>query len=411
MKRCMTWVLAGLLGGCLAALLLVWTLLQMLRAEPGEWSQPIRLGPWQTQLSVPALLRMATHPFVLGLLENRTLKTPHGPLTFHAGAQPGIWQVTCAPCLLRAADASGDAVRVARLQFSLQRSGQNDPRGEFILGLAPRELRGQWSAHIAANGAELKFKLPDTALSHAFGLFDADLPELRQAHIEGRLRLDATWRLPARQLSIRPQIEGFAVSGLGTEALLNAAPSCPGPNPGRGFGTWLPRAVVAAEDQRFYEHTGYDLAEITAALSDAQGSRGASTLSQQLAKLLFAGDSRSHMRKLRELLYAVELDRTLGKARVLNLYLAIAPWGDGQCGAHAAARHYLHKRPDALTPTEAAWLASLLHNPDREMAQIARSGQPNTDRVGWVIGNLRPMPKDEREALLDALAHWSPKLR
>jgi hypothetical protein len=309
------------------------------------------------------------------------------------------------------ADANGDAVRVPRLQFSLQRSGQNDPRGEFVLGLAPRELHGQWNAHIAANGAELRFKLPDAPLSHAFALFEADLPELRQAHVDGRLRFDATLRLPARELRIKPQVEGFAVSGLGTEALLNAAPACPAAKPERGFGIWLPRAVVAAEDQRFYEHTGYDLAEIAAALSAPQAVRGASTLSQQLAKLLFAGDDRSHLRKLRELLYAVELDRTLGKARVLNLYLAMAPWGEGQCGAHAAARHYLHKRANALTPTEAAWLASLLHNPDREMAQIARSGQPNTDRVGWVIGNLRPMAKDKREALLDGLASWSPKLQ
>jgi membrane peptidoglycan carboxypeptidase len=133
-------------------------------------------------------------------------------------------------------------------------------------------------------------------------------------------------------------------------------------------------------------------------------------LSQQLAKLLFAGDSRSHLRKLRELLYAVELDRTLGKARVLNLYLSLAPWGEGQCGAHAAARHYLHKRADALTATEAAWLASLLHNPDREIAQMARTGQANTDRVGWVIGNLRPLNKAKREALLDDLATWSPPI-
>jgi hypothetical protein len=399
-----------LLGLSLAALLFLWVMLQMLRAAPGEWSQPLQLGPWQTQLSVPTLLRMATHPFVLRLLENHTLQTPHGPLSLRAGSQPGTWQVTCAPCLLRVADANGEAIRVPRLQFSLQRSGQNDPRGEFVLGTAPRELRGQWNAHIATNGAELKFKLPDTALSHAFALFEAEVPELRQAHIDGRLRVDATLRLPAREIRLKPQIDGFAVSGLGTEALLNAAPACPGTKPGRSFGTWLPRAVVAAEDQRFYEHTGYDLAEITAALSDAQGSRGASTLSQQLAKLLFAGDERSHLRKLRELLYAVELDRTLGKARVLNLYLALAPWGEGICGAHGAARHYLHKRTDALTPTEAAWLASLLHNPDREMAQIARSGQPNTDRVGWIIGNLRPMAKDKREALLDALASWSPKL-
>lgn len=109
--------------------------------------------------------------------------------------------------------------------------------------------------------------------------------------------------------------------------------------------------------------------------------RGGSTLSQQLAKLIYAGDDRHHLRKLRELLYAVELDRTLGKARVLHLYLAMAPWGEGRCGAAAAARHYLNKRVDRLTPTEAAWLASLLRHPDQ--------GATNVEHMAWVIAHLR----------------------
>ena len=96
----------------------------------------------------------------------------------------------------------------------------------------------------------------------------------------------------------------------------------------------------------------------------AQRRRGASTLSQQLAKLLYVGDERSVARKVRELLYAVELDRTLGKARVLQLYLSVAPWGDGQCGAEAAALHYFGKRAAALDAAEAVWLASLLRNPE-----------------------------------------------
>ena len=411
MKRWMKWLLGWIAGLCLAALVFVAAVLQMLRAAPGEWSRPLQLGPWQMAVSVPAAIRMATHPFVLGLLEGRTLKTVHGPLTLRAGLQPGTWQLVCAPCTLRLGENSADVVKLSRVRFSLQRRGQNDLRGEFILGDAPRELRGQWSAQMAANKAELRFKLPDTPLVHGFALFDSVLPELQRAQIEGRISVDAALRLPSRELSVQPRIEGFVVSGLGTETLLNALPACPGAKPGRGFGTWLPRAVIAAEDQRFHEHSGYDLAEIVAVLSNRQAPRGASTLSQQLAKLLFTGDERSHVRKLRELLYAVELDRTLGKARVLNLYMAIAPWGEGQCGAHAAAKHYLRKRADALTATEAAWLASLLHNPDREMAQMTVSGEVNTDRVGWVIGNLRPVAKAKREALLDGLASWSPVLR
>jgi len=72
---------------------------------------------------------------------------------------------------------------------------------------------------------------------------------------------------------------------------------------------------------------------------------GGSSLSQQLAKLIYTGDGRDHGRKLRELLYAVELDRTLGKARVLNLYLALAPWGNGVCGATPRRSASCTRRP------------------------------------------------------------------
>jgi membrane peptidoglycan carboxypeptidase len=171
--------------------------------------------------------------------------------------------------------------------------------------------------------------------------------------------------------------------------------------------------VIAAEDQRFYEHPGYDLREIDAAWSlnqqEREAARGGSTITQQLAKLLYAGGERHHVRKLRELLYAVEMDRTLGKARVLNLYLAIAPWGAGQCGAAAAARHYLKKRADVLTPTEAAWLASLLRAPDRDVERYAQRGEVDVDRLRWVIAHLQPLPAARREALLEAAPHWSPR--
>jgi len=137
--------------------------------------------------------------------------------------------------------------------------------------------------------------------------------------------------------------------------------------------------------------------------------RGGSTLSQKLAKLIYTGDERRHARKLRELLYAVELDRTLGKARVLELYLAMAPLGDGQCGAAAAARHYLHKRVDVLTPTEAAWLASLLRAPDRERERFEQRGTIDVERVGWILAHLRPMDPLRRGALIEALPAWSPR--
>ncbi len=393
----------------------------ILRPAPGEWTETLRLGRWQREVSMPTLLRMATHPFTLGLLEGRRLDTRFGPVQWTAEARPGTWRVTCTPCSFERRELGRDRIVLARVEFTLERDLQMKLHGTFALGEAPRVVRGQWSARIESDQAELKFSLPDTPMDQAFGLFASAIPELARAQIEGRIGGSARLRLPSRELSIKPRIEGFTVSGLGTEALIGAVPAC-GARPARAFtplfGLWLPRAVVAAEDQRFHEHAGYDLNEILAAWSGKRRAggneepdrpRGASTLSQQLAKLVYTGDRPSHARKLRELLYAVELDRTLGKARVLNLYLALAPWGDGRCGAHAAAQALLGKPAAALAPVEAAWLASLLRNPDAALAQMVRSGEVDVRRVGAVINGMRRMPLERRIAAQQALDTWRPE--
>jgi len=409
-RRVLWFIAGGLLGLVASALVFCVALLSLLRPAPGEWAQPVRMGPWQVSVSVPAAVRMATHPVLMRWLADRSWHTALGPVQWHALAPADGWRVSCSPCRVRVAELGADEIVLTRVELQAHRSAQNAWRGEFSLGDAPHAVRGRFVLGFDAHGAQVDLTLPDTPLADAYALFAAGIPELARARIDGRIRLEARWMLPQRTFSVRPQIEGFAVAGLGTEALLNAAPACDAAP--QGFGSWLPRAVIAAEDQRFYEHSGYDLREIAAAWSGAHGpgdpARGASTLSQQVAKLLYAGDEHSHLRKLRELLYAVELDRTLGKARVLNLYLAIAPWGEGRCGATSAARHYLHKRVDRLTPMEAAWLASLLHNPDQEWRRCAQSGQVNTERVGWVIANLRPMRASRREALVQALPDWAP---
>src|SRR5690606_22793537 len=121
-----------------------------------------------------------------------------------------------------------------------------------------------------------------------------------------------------------------------------------------------------------YEHPGYDLEELMASLASnerhAAIRRGGSTLTQQVAKLMVAGDERTLTRKLRELLYASEMEQTLGKARILQLYLNLAPWGrtpEGQlvCGAGAAARHSFGVPVDRLNARQAGALAAILRNP------------------------------------------------
>ena len=127
------------------------------------------------------------------------------------------------------------------------------------------------------------------------------------------------------------------------------------------------RAVVVAEDIRFFAHGGVDLDEVEDALERAverkELPRGASTITQQLAKNLWLTPSRSPLRKGREAILAWQLERTLTKRRILELYLNVAEFGPGCYGVEAAARRYFGKSAADVTPLEAAQLAASLPNP------------------------------------------------
>jgi len=247
---------------------------------------------------------------------------------------------------------------------------------------------------------------------HVFG---HDIPEAQRAQVEGRFSLTLHAMLPEGRVQVHPLLDGFAVSGLGTERLLDVQlpAACRSGEAEAPIGGWLPRAVVAAEDQRFHEHPGYDLTQMLAVWQSNQGEgatlAGASTLTQQLAKLVYTGDDRSATRKLRELLYAAEMERTLGKARILQLYLALAPWGSGVCGAERAARVYLHKPASNLGPVESAWLASLLTSPDAQLRRFAAGEEPDRARIEQIIIGMRPMNLARREKALAQLTMWSPR--
>src|SRR5947209_16928653 len=129
---------------------------------------------------------------------------------------------------------------------------------------------------------------------------------------------------------------------------------------------WLIRSVVNSEDARFFEHDGIDEKQtriaLTTALEDGRLGRGASTITQQLAKNLWLDEERTQRRKPRETVIARRLER-LGKKRVLELYLNVAEWGDGIYGADAAARVWFGKSAAELMPEEAAVLAAMLPAP------------------------------------------------
>ena len=147
----------------------------------------------------------------------------------------------------------------------------------------------------------------------------------------------------------------------------------------------LQRAVLAGEDTNFVTHHGFDYQAIQKAWEQGQKEaareatkegedddwipnlpdfkRGASTISQQLAKNLYLSSQRSFVRKGQEAILTVMLERFLTKRRILELYLNEIEWGDGIYGAEAAAQHYFHKPAIALNTSEAAFLSAMIPNP------------------------------------------------
>lgn len=149
--------------------------------------------------------------------------------------------------------------------------------------------------------------------------------------------------------------------------------------------TNLQRAVLAGEDTNFATHNGFDYKAIQKAWDQGfleaakeaktEGEnddwlpnlpdfkRGASTISQQLAKNLYLSSSRSFFRKGQEAILTMFLERNLTKRRILEIYLNVIEWGDGVYGAEAAAQYYFHKPAAALTANEAAYLSAMIPNP------------------------------------------------
>ena len=129
------------------------------------------------------------------------------------------------------------------------------------------------------------------------------------------------------------------------------------------------KAVIIAEDDKFWSHEGFDFAAMQKALEKDLIQRkfkvGGSTISQQLAKNLFLSPSKNPVRKLKEAVLTWRLERNLSKKRIIEIYLNVAEWGDGLFGIEAAAQHYYGKPASALSSKEAARLASALPNPLR----------------------------------------------
>ena len=154
---------------------------------------------------------------------------------------------------------------------------------------------------------------------------------------------------------------------------------------------WMGLAVIAAEDQKFPEHWGFDMGAIEKALAHNERNenriRGASTLSQQTAKNLFLWDGRSWVRKGLEAGLTLGMETVWSKKRILTVYLNIAEFGEGVFGVEAASQRYFHKPASKLSPAEAALLAAVLPNPIRFKAS-APTGYVRS-RQAWILRQMR----------------------
>ena len=174
----------------------------------------------------------------------------------------------------------------------------------------------------------------------------------------------------------------------------------------------LVQAVVMAEDAGFFGHEGFDFHEMREAFErnweEGRTVRGASTITQQLAKNLFLSTKRSYSRKLEEAILTHRLESTLSKRRILEIYLNVIEWGPGVYGAEAASRRVFGKGAASLDAAEAALLAAMIPNPIRlDPCERPESVRTRQERIlGWMkmAGHLT-------EAELEEALKEKPRLR
>jgi len=177
--------------------------------------------------------------------------------------------------------------------------------------------------------------------------------------------------------------------------------------------TWVPlgrispylvKAVLIAEDDKFYAHEGFDYESIQkAAEKDLQAGKfrfGGSTISQQLARNLYLSPEKSIRRKIAEAFITRKMEKNLSKKRIIEIYLKVVEWGEGIFGAEAASRHYLGKPARDLTPQEVARLAAVLPNPRKyNPAGEQKYVENRARRIQGIMAQRGIVPPEFEESL------------
>ena len=257
-------------------------------------------------------------------------------------------------------------------------------RGRVVAAWAPRDLwfdleasipRLELASLLAASGLDLPATEGDLGSAALEARVTGRMLDPRSFVVEERLDFHPPSRpLPALE-RFRGSFRRVMTGRDGREVPVTVDPASPDFVPLDDVPPLFLRALLISEDANFWGHRGLDLSEVPVAMSmnwvRGQRARGASTITQQLAKNLFLTRERSYRRKLQEAALALLLEPTLGKRRILEIYLNVIEWGPGLHGLGPASRHYFGRNPSDLTPRESAFLVSLIPGPVKYQGSFA----------------------------------------
>jgi hypothetical protein len=276
--------------------------------------------------------------------------------------------------------------------------------------IALRDLDTDPSVDLALGVRKLEFGrvlgTAGLAVPESLGMTSASNPDLGSASIEVGVRgrasepaaLAVTQKInftpPRRMPPAISRLRGDFVfrsnGGSGPQRPVDVSPSSPDFIALRDVPPLFVRTLLLSEDAGFYGHRGIDLRELPSALSTnvsrGGAARGASTITQQLAKNLFLSRDKDVGRKLQELAITFLLESALGKERILEIYLNIIEWGPDLRGLRPAAHRYFGREPNALTPAEMAFLVAIIPGPIKYQRSIAH-GRPSPG-LRMLIDNL-----------------------
>lgn len=300
------------------------------------------------------------------------------------------------------------------------------PGGELALAISASATLNEdptFSLEVRATGVEwdaLRAALPPALMPEETGRLagplGARLALAGPAHRPGQWRVEAELDLK----ELRRAAQGTDPLGLAGEfawrvpapggqgRLVRVGPS----NPDFVALAQLPhhvtRAITTSEDGGFFAHAGFDFEEIRKALAERADSgrvRGASTITQQIAKNLFLTGERTLSRKVREAVLTAALEASLSKSRLLEIYLNIVEWGPGLHGIGPAARHYFGKDARDITPREAAFLASVIPRPAHFHALFARGEMRESwsERIDTILLRMAAFGQLTDDELREAL--------